>query len=107
MKVVIYQLLSNAIKYGEKQSTVHIQYEHGMLSIRNKGETIPRSEINRVFDLFYTGSKGRKSSEATGIGLFLVKKILTTLNHPFELSSQHQETIFKIDLSESIGTAVE
>lgn len=107
MKVVIYQLLSNAIKYGEKQSTVRIQYEHGMLSIRNKGETIPRSEINRVFDLFYTGSKGRKSSEATGIGLFLVKKILTTLNHPFELNSQHQETIFKIDLSESIGTAVE
>ncbi|GIN70318.1 sensor histidine kinase [Bacillus sp. J14TS2] len=106
MKVVIYQLLSNAIKYGEKQSTVHIQYKNGQLSIHNRGETISKSEINRLFDLFYTGAKGRKRNEATGIGLYLVKKILTTLNHSFELTSQQQETTFTIDLSESIGTAV-
>lgn len=105
MKVVIYQLLSNAIKYGEKYSTIHIQYENGQLTIHNRGETIPKSEVNRLFDLFYTGSKGRKRSEATGIGLYLVKKILTTLNHSFELKSQHHETIFTINLSKSIGTA--
>lgn len=107
MKVVIFQLISNAIKYGEKQSTIHMQYENNQLSIQNKGNTIPESEINRLFDLFYTGSKGRKRSEATGIGLFLVKKILTTLNHSFELRSYHHETTFIIDFSENIGTAVE
>lgn len=107
IKVVIYQLLSNAIKYGERNSTVYIQYKNGQLSIKNKGETIPKNEINRIFTLFYTGSKGRKNSEATGIGLYLVKKILTTLNHPFELRSHDQDTTFTIFLSGSIETAVE
>lgn len=107
MKVVIYQLLSNAIKYGKKYSTIYVQYENGQLFIKNKGETIPKSEIHRVFDLFYTGSQGRKRSEATGIGLYLVRKILNTLNHPFELRSHDGETIFTIDLSESIETTID
>lgn len=107
LKVVIYQLLSNAIKYGRKQSTVHICFEKGRFILRNRGETIPKSEINRVFDLFYTGGKGRKKSEATGIGLYLVKKILTTLHHPFELQSEQGETTFTIDFSESMKTTVD
>ncbi|WP_017473097.1 sensor histidine kinase [Amphibacillus jilinensis] len=107
MKVVVYQLLSNAIKYGQKYSTVHINYRNGQLSIRNRGETIPKSEINRLFNLFYTGSKGRKRSEATGIGLYLVKRILVTLDHPFELTSHDQETTFTIELSKSIRTAAD
>jgi two-component system, OmpR family, sensor histidine kinase YxdK len=102
IKVVIYQLLSNAIKYGEKNSHILIHYENGQLWIRNKGETIPESEINRVFELFYTGTKGRIQGEATGIGLYLVKKILSTLHHPYRLSSAHNETIFKIDFSRSL-----
>ncbi|MFE0505937.1 sensor histidine kinase [Peribacillus butanolivorans] len=105
LKVVIYQLLSNAVKYGEKQSSVLIHYENGQLWIKNNGETIPESEINRVFELFYTGTKGRIKGEATGIGLYLVKKILSTLHHPYKLSSAHNETIFTIDFSRSIETA--
>lgn len=99
LKVVIYQLLSNSIKYGEKSSSVLIQLEDGILRIRNKGEKIPDNDILRVFDLFYTGAKGRIKSDATGIGLYLVKKILSTLNHPYSLSSCHNETIFTIDFS--------
>lgn len=74
LKVVIYQLLSNAVKYGEKQSSIMILYENDQLYIKNRGETIPESEIKRVFELFYTGTKGRTKGEATGIGLYLVKK---------------------------------
>ncbi|MBT2618896.1 MULTISPECIES: HAMP domain-containing sensor histidine kinase [unclassified Bacillus (in: firmicutes)] len=105
LKVVIYQLLSNAVKYGEKDSSVMIEYENGKLLIKNRGETIPESEIYRVFELFYTGAKGRTKIEATGIGLYLVKKILTTLNHPSMLYSANHETTFTIDFSRSIETA--
>lgn len=99
LRVVIYQLLSNAVKYGEKKSFVRIHYENGQLWIKNKGEAIPESEINRVFELFYTGTKGRIKGEATGIGLYLVKNILSTLHHPYKLSSAQNETIFMIDFS--------
>ncbi|GIN93968.1 sensor histidine kinase [Siminovitchia terrae] len=107
LKVVIYQLLSNAVKYGETGPSVLIQYEDGQLFIRNRGETISESEINRVFELFYTGTQGRKKGEATGIGLYLVNKILSTLNHPYKLTSTNNETTFAIDFSGSIVTAAE
>ncbi|WP_089608114.1 sensor histidine kinase [Bacillus cereus] len=107
LKVVIYQLLSNAIKYGQTQTSIMIDYEKGQLLIKNKGETIPQSEIKRVFELFYTGTKGRTNSEATGIGLYLVKSILSTLNHPYALYSANNETVFMIDFSGSTKTATQ
>ncbi|ATP39900.1 histidine kinase [Solibacillus sp. R5-41] len=102
LKVVIYQLLSNAVKYGERNSTVRIDFEKGQLWIKNNGDTIPENEIRRVFDLYFTGSKGRMKGEATGIGLYLVKRILTTLDHPFQLHSANNETIITIDFSKSM-----
>lgn len=102
LKVVIYQLLSNAVKYGERNSSVIIHYKDGHLLIKNTGDTIPENEIARVFDLYYTGSKGRIKGESTGIGLYLVKRILTTLDHPFELQSVNNETTITIDFSKSI-----
>ncbi|MEG0472624.1 MAG: sensor histidine kinase [Solibacillus sp.] len=101
LKVVIYQLLSNAVKYGERNSSVTIDFEDDQLRIKNNGDTIPENEIARVFDLYYTGAKGRIKGEATGIGLYLVKRILTTLDHPFQLQSANNETIITIDFSKS------
>lgn len=102
LKVVIYQLLSNAVKYGEQHSSVSIHYKDGYLFIKNRGDTIPENEISRVFDLYYTGSKGRIKGESTGIGLYLVKRILTTLDHPFQLQSANNETTITIDFSRSM-----
>ena len=102
IKVVIYQLLSNAIKYSDPNKRISIVYNKGNIMIINQGDTIPDNEIGRVFDLFYTGTQGRKSGESTGIGLYLVKRILTTLDHPFRLSSIEYQTTFSIDFSESI-----
>ncbi|MFJ7736242.1 sensor histidine kinase [Lysinibacillus sp. NPDC097287] len=106
LKVVIYQLLSNAVKYGERNTSVLIDYENGQLRIKNSGDTIPENEIARVFDLYYTGTKGRIKGESTGIGLYLVKRILTTLDHPFQLQSANNETTITIDFSKSMKKAI-
>lgn len=99
LKVVIYQLLNNAIKYGKNETTVVISFNERQLSVENQGETIDVSEIKRVFDLFYTGRKGRETGEATGIGLYLVKKILETLDYAYDLESGQNKTIFTISFS--------
>ena len=49
LKIVLYQVLNNAIKYSEMASTIHIHYDNTALHIKNLGETIPTSEIARVF----------------------------------------------------------
>lgn len=102
LKIVLYQVLNNAIKYSEIASTIHINYDKATLHIKNGGETIPTSELARVFDLFFTGSKGRTGGEATGIGLYLVKKVLTTLEHPFSIQSIDRVTTFSINFSNSL-----
>lgn len=99
LKVVFYQLLTNAIKYGDKHTTIHITYANNQLTIQNQGETIPKQDLQRIFDLFYTGAKGRKQNETTGIGLYLVKKILLTLDHSYSLASANHEIIFTITFS--------
>lgn len=96
LKVVFHQLLTNAIKYGQKHTTIHIIFTNNQLIIQNQGETIPKQDLQRVFGLFYTGTKGRERNETTGIGLYLVKKILLTLKHPYTLTSENNETIFSI-----------
>lgn len=106
LKVVIYQLLSNAIKYGDRNTSVIIEYENGQLLIKNHGDTIPENEIGRVFDLYFTGTKGRLKGESTGIGLYLVKRILTTLAYPFQLHSANNETTISIDFSKSIKKSI-
>lgn len=106
LKVVIYQLLSNAVKYGERNTSVLIDYENGKLRIKNNGVTIPENEIARVFDLYYTGYKGRLKGESTGIGLYLVERILTTLDHPFQLQSANNETTITIDFSKGMKRVI-
>ncbi|MEB2282048.1 HAMP domain-containing histidine kinase [Lysinibacillus xylanilyticus] len=102
LKIVLYQIINNAIKYCESESSIQIIYDEATLRIQNCGDTIPESEISRVFELFYTGVKGRTSGEATGIGLYLVKKILTELEHPFTLQSHECVTTFSINFSNSV-----
>lgn len=97
LRVAIYQLLTNAIKYSDPDQSVMITISNCQLIITNIGDSIPKKDINRVFDLFYTGSKGRDKGEATGIGLYLVKEILTALEHDFILTSQNHETTVSID----------
>ncbi|MDT2821914.1 HAMP domain-containing sensor histidine kinase [Enterococcus devriesei] len=100
LKEVLYQVISNSIKYANASSTVEITFSNiGVLDISNQGRTIPENEIERIFELFYTGTVGREFGEATGIGLYMVKKILTTLNHSYRISSQNGKTTFSIDLS--------
>ncbi|EON73769.1 sensor histidine kinase [Lysinibacillus sphaericus] len=101
LKIVLYQIVNNSIKYSESETSIQIIYGNATLQIINSGNTILDSEITRVFDLFYTGIKGRTSGEASGIGLYLVKKILATLEHPFTLQSHNQVTTFSIDFSNS------
>ncbi|WP_034867793.1 sensor histidine kinase [Clostridium lundense] len=101
IKYAIYQIINNAIKYSEKNKTVYIngfvEEDMVVLEIRNKGIGIKKSDINRIFDLFFTGDNGRIFGESTGVGLYIVKKILDILDHKINVKSEPgEETAFYI-----------
>ncbi|MGE7054549.1 ATP-binding protein, partial [Paenibacillus glucanolyticus] len=95
LRFIMLQLLSNAIKYSAGTGfKVTIQARrsedgrHVMLEITDRGMGIPKSDMNRVFDPFYTGENGRKLKESTGMGLYLVKEVVQKMNHRIELESE-------------------
>jgi signal transduction histidine kinase len=75
---IIQNLVSNAIKYNDKEVTkITITYSEGekILTIKDNGPGIPEDQQEKVFDMFYTLGKSSKGESSTGIGLNLVKKL--------------------------------
>ena len=78
---VFENLFSNAIKYSFKPGEVVVStYEdNGYVNIviKNKGESIPKEKVERLFDRFYRVDEARNSNtKGSGLGLAISKNIV-------------------------------
>ncbi|MBL1229742.1 sensor histidine kinase [Enterococcus sp. BWB1-3] len=94
---IIEQLLINAIKYSHPKGNILIETklldEKPNVIINDFGIGIPREDLFRVWQPFFTGENGRNSGEAAGMGLYLV-----------ELAANPLGIMVEIDSSEGQGT---
>jgi signal transduction histidine kinase len=97
-EVMLDQIVSNAIKYsnaGDSHKNVTFTIEQNqaytMLTITDEGIGIPKHDIRRVFEPFFTGENGRVGNSATGIGLFISSEISTKLGHEISIDSEVQK----------------
>lgn len=85
---VITNILENAIKYsndnGQVEVTTYTKGEKIYISIFNSGENISREDLNHIWDRFYKSDKSRTNKVSTGLGLPIVRLIL----------SQHNEDVW-------------
>jgi two-component system, OmpR family, phosphate regulon sensor histidine kinase PhoR len=86
-------LISNACKYGGTPAHVHVDAERDgetvVLSVRDNGEGIPRSEHRRIFDKFYRiDDRLARTREGSGLGLAIVKHIVDAHDGTIELHSE-------------------
>lgn len=96
---VIEQLLANALKYTVSGS-IYIYIVGKTLIIADTGIGIAPEDLPRVFEKGYTGYNGRTDKKATGIGLYLCRRILDKLGHEISISSVvGKGTEVRIDLS--------
>lgn len=87
LQFVIEQLLSNALKYAPG-GTITIRVEAGEhLIIEDDGIGIAPEDLPRIFEQGFTGFNGRSNQRATGLGLYLCKRITNQLGHTLEISS--------------------
>ena len=104
---VVEQVISNALKYTSRGS-VEIMLEgpeKTVLLIRDSGMGIASEDLPRVFERGFTGNNGRTDKKATGIGLYLCKRVCDKLGCGISASSSCEQgksfTEIRIDLSEA------
>ena len=79
---VIEQVISNALKYTRPGGTVTIDLEEPKtLCIRDTGIGIAPEDLPRIFEKGYTGYNGRGDKKASGIGLYLCRRVCASLGH--------------------------
>jgi PAS domain S-box-containing protein len=97
---IVYNLVSNAIKYRSEQRKPLIkissfqQEEHLILTIEDNGLGMSPSEENKIFAMF---KRLHDHVEGTGVGLYIVKKIIENAGGKIEVQSTlHQGSIFRV-----------
>lgn len=98
---VVEQLISNALKYTRSGGVEITLQPEKTLSVRDTGIGIAPEDLPRVFERGYTGNNGRSDKKATGIGLYLCKRICKALGHNIRIRSDKGGTEVLIDLDES------
>lgn len=86
MVFVIEQLLSNALKYTTS-GKISIYIEDNSLVIEDTGMGISEEDLPRIFEKGFTGYNGRMDKKASGIGLYLCKRVLNKLGHKISITS--------------------
>ena len=100
LSFVVEQVLSNALKYTREGKISICLEEPKTLCIRDTGIGIASEDLPRIFEKGYTGYNGRCDKRASGLGLYLCRRICRNLNHRILASSvPDQGTEIRIDLS--------
>ena len=104
---VLYNLLDNAIKFSNPESTITIETtprgDKVYTSIKDYGIGIPKSSINKIWERFYKSDLSRgKDKKGTGLGLSIVKEIIQAHNENINVISTEgvgTEFIFSLPLT--------
>lgn len=98
---VIEQVLSNSLKYTKQGCISVFVNDNQELCIKDTGIGIAPEDLPRIFENGYTGYNGRNDKKASGIGLYLCKRICKNLGHEITASSALGEgTTIKINLNQ-------
>lgn len=80
---VMTNLIDNALKYVNEGGNISIftkvRGEKVLISVYNDGPAIAKEDLTHIWDRFYKADKSRTSKMSTGLGLPIVRNILTQL----------------------------
>ncbi len=103
---IIINIVDNAIKFTGKYGNPRldlrvskIQNENILISVRDYGPGIPSKQLKKIFELFYRpGNELTRETVGTGIGLALVKQLVTAMNGRVDALNSRPGAEFRITL---------
>ena len=86
------QLLQNAARYRRDRPVITLTAQplgdRVALTVADNGLGIPVQELPRIFDRGFTGTNGRQRGGATGMGLYLARRVAEALAIDLQAASQ-------------------
>lgn len=99
---IIINLIENAFKYSPENPVVNVELiavnNKAVLKVSDNGIGIPASEKENVFQKFYrVGSEETRKTKGTGLGLYIVKKIVEANFGTIQISDNNPSgSVFKV-----------
>ena len=94
LRRVVKNLIQNAISYGAPKSQIDITIgeipDYVTIKVKDHGAGIPKDEIDKIFNKFYSASKKFKKI-GTGLGLYLSLQIMKSHNGNLTVESEEGE----------------
>lgn len=97
LEFILNQIINNSIKYRDSKKNSYIKImalenkENVVLTIEDNGIGIKAEDLPKVFNKSFTGQNGRIGANSTGMGLYIVKNLLTKLGHEIKIESNYGE----------------
>jgi signal transduction histidine kinase len=101
---VLSHLVNNALKYSDPAELTILKLtqsnDWAVIEVIDRGCGIPQSEQSRIFEPFYRIDPSRtRSTGGVGLGLYIVKRLVESMNGSIEVRSQPNEgSIFIVKL---------
>jgi PAS domain S-box-containing protein len=100
LRSILYNLLSNAVKYRSPDRTPHVhittreENNYTVMVVQDNGMGLKPSQQEKLFSMF---KRFHTHVEGTGIGLYIIRRIIENNGGKIEVDSQYgQGTTFKI-----------
>lgn len=107
IKQVVSNLVTNAEKYGDSASVIHVNLcgdeSHIHLSVENTGPSIPKELITTMFEPLqrHGGTDSQRERVSLGLGLFIVREVARAHGGDATVMSSDGKTRFTVTLPKS------
>lgn len=92
LKQVFINILSNSIKFTKEGGNIWVNLNHNkkyiIIKIKDTGIGIKKEDLPFIFERLYRGDKSRHEIEGSGVGLTIVKRILTLHSATIDVESE-------------------
>lgn len=103
-KLVMSNLVENARKYSGKEELITVELkpkgQKTIIAVKDLGNGIPDDEKKKIFEKFYRiGNENTRSSKGTGLGLYIVKKIVQLYKYDISVKNNTPKgSIFEVTI---------
>lgn len=98
LKIVLSNLINNAVKYSDENGVINIGTKDDWLYIENSYKDNEDLDINKIFEINFSLNK----ENSNGLGLYIVKNILLNYGIKYKVEKSEIGIVFLIELSSNM-----